>query len=77
MVVYNSTAQQLIIDDLDAIIAAENMQAEMKSTPWSKEHDDCLADLYNKAVPLSEIAITLKRSTSAVRGRLKKLGFDA
>ena len=66
-----------IIDNLDAILAAENMQTEMQGAPWTKEHDDCLVDLYKKSVPMSEIAITLKRSTSAVRGRLKKLGFDS
>ena len=66
-----------IIDNLDAILTAENMQTQMQGAPWTKEHDDCLIDLYKKSVPVSEIAITLKRSTSAVRGRLKKLGFDA
>ena len=45
---------------------AENMQTEMQGAPWTKDHDDCLIDLYKKSVPVSEIAITLKRSTSAV-----------
>ena len=75
VVVYNSQAQHFIVDNLDAIIAAENMQTEMQGSPWTKEHDDCLIDLYKKSVPMSEIAITLKRSTSAIRGRLKKLGL--
>ena len=77
VVVYNNDAQHFIIDNLDAILTAENMQTEMQGAPWAKEHDDCLVDLYKKSVPVSEIAVTLKRSTSAVRGRLKKLGFDA
>ena len=77
VVVYNNAAQHFIIDNLDAILTAENMQTQMQGAPWTKEHDDCLIDLYKKSVPVSEIAITLKRSTSAVRGRLKKLGFDA
>lgn len=77
VVVYNNAAQHFIIDNLDAILAAENMQTEMQGVPWAKEHDDCLIDLYKKSVPVSEIAIALKRSASAVRGRLKKLGFDA
>lgn len=75
VVVYNSEAQHFIIDNLDAVLAAENMYAEMQGSPWTKEHDGFLIDLYKKSVPLSEIAITLKRSTSAVRGRLKKLGI--
>ena len=77
VVVYNSAAQHFIIDNLDAILTAENMQTQMQGAPWTKEHDDCLVDLYKKSVPVSEIAITLKRSTSAVRGRLKRLGFNA
>ena len=77
VVVYNNAAQHFIIDNLDAILTAENMQTQMQGAPWTKEHDDCLIDLYKKSVPVSEIAITLKRSASAVRGRLKKLGFDA
>ena len=77
VVVYNNAAQHFIIDNLDAILTAENMQTEMQGAPWTKDHDDCLIDLYKKSVPVSEMAITLKRSTSAVRGRLKKLGFDA
>ena len=76
VVVYNKSAQHFIIDNLDAILTTENMQTQMQGAPWTKEHDDCLIDLYKKSVPVSEIAITLKRSTSAVRGRLKKLGFD-
>ena len=77
VVVYNTAAQHFIIDNLDAILAVENMQLEMQGAPWTKEHDDYLIDLYRNSVPMSEIAITLKRSTSAIRGRLKKLGFNA
>lgn len=75
VVVYNGEAQHFIVDNLDAIIVAGNLNAQMQGTPWTREQDDCLADLYKKSVPLSEIAITLKRSTSAVAGRLKKLGL--
>ena len=77
MVVYNAAAQHFIIDNLDAILAAENTQAEMQGSPWTKEQDDCLMDLYRKSVPMCEIAVTLKCSTSAVRSRLRKLGIDA
>ena len=77
VVVYNAAAQHFIIDNLDAILAAENTQAEMQDSPWTKEQDDCLMDLYRKSVPMCEIAVTLKRSTSAVRSRLRKLGIDA
>ena len=75
VVVYNSEAQHFIVDNLDAIAATGNVNAEMQGAPWTKEHDECLADLYKKNVPMSEIAVTLKRSTSAVRGRLRKMGL--
>ena len=74
VVVYNLNAQRFILDNLDAVIDAENMDAELKNRPWTSAHEECLIDLYKKGVPLSEIAITLKRNTSAVRSRLKKLG---
>ena len=73
--VYNLNAQRFIIDNLDAVIEAENMNAELKHSPWTLAHEECLIDLYKKGVPLSEIAITLKRKTSSVRSRLKKLGL--
>lgn len=75
VVVYNTAVQHFIIDNLDAILAAKNKKTEMQGSPWTKAHDDCLIDLYKKSVPMSEIAITVKRSISAVRGRLKRLGF--
>lgn len=75
VVVYNTAAQQFLVDNLDAVLVVGNWQAEMQGAPWRREHDDRLLDLYNKSVPLREIAIELKRSTSAVRSRLKKLGI--
>lgn len=73
--VYNRDAQHLIIDNLDAVIAAENQLAEMQGTPWTKEQDKRLMELYREAVPMGKIAAELKRSTSAVHGRLKRLGL--
>ena len=52
VVVYNNAAQHFIIDNLDAILTAENMQTEMQGAPWTKDHDDCLIDLYKKSVPV-------------------------
>ena len=54
VVVYNNAAQHFIIDNLDAILTAENMQTEMQGAPWTKDHDDCLIDLYKKSVPVSD-----------------------
>lgn len=75
VVVYDIQAQHVIVDDLDAIIDSENMIAEMQGSPWTQEQEAYLMDLYEKSVPMSQIASTLKRSTSAVRSRLKKLGI--
>lgn len=75
VVVYNTVAQHFIVDNLDAIQMSENQRAEMRSSPWREEQDMCLMNLYEKSVPLDEIAVILQRNTSAVRSRLKKLGI--
>lgn len=75
VVLYDTRAQEFIIDNLDAVLAAENAQTELQGVPWEKAQDDCLIDLYQKSVPISEIAVTLKRSTSAIRSRIQKLGL--
>ncbi len=74
VVVYNREAQQFVIDNLDAALDAYRAKTENQGQPWAPEHDRCLLDLHQKGVPISEIAITLKRNSGAVRARLKKLG---
>ena len=74
-VLYNRNAQQFIIDNLDAVFEFEQEIKKLRGQPWSQAHDDCLIDLFQKGVPVSEIAITLKRSTSAVQSRMKKLNL--
>ena len=75
VVVYNLKAQHFIIDNLDAVIEAENMNAEFRNKPWTLDQEECLVDLYNKGIPVSEIAVTMKRNSSSIRSRLKKLGL--
>lgn len=75
-VVYNLKAQEFVIDNLEAVSAAKEARTELQGTPWEIAHDDCLRDLYQKSVPVSEIAVTLKRSVPEVRKRIKKLGLD-
>lgn len=75
VVVYNLDAQHFILDNLDAVIQAENLDGELSSKPWTAAHEACLVDLYKKGVPMSEIAITLKRGTNSIRSRLHKLGL--
>ena len=78
--VYNVHAQQFIMDNMDAVIEINNQklpsnQGDFQGQSWTTTHDEVLADLFKKEVPISEIAVTLKRSNGAVRARLKKLGL--
>ncbi|MBO4423535.1 MAG: hypothetical protein J5879_08855 [Clostridia bacterium] len=79
--VYNTEAQKFILDNICAIIEINNtpradaQSAELQGQPWTDNYDEALVDLFNKQVPVSEIAVTLKRTEIAVRARLKKLGL--
>lgn len=75
VVVYTIEAQHFILDNLDAICEYEKVNKENQGQRWSHEHDTCLVDLFQKGVPIDEIAITLKRNSSAIRKRLHKLGM--
>ena len=72
---YQLPAQHFIMDNLDAIVEFSKAQNENQGQPWTEEHDRCLMDLYQKGVPINEIAITLKRNDGAIRKRLKKLNL--
>lgn len=74
IVIYNTHAQHFILDHLDDIIAAQNKKKGMQGESWTKEQDICLMELYENGMPLDEIAITMKRTSSAIRSRLKKIG---
>ena len=79
--VYNKEAQQFILDNIEAIIEINNQKpaasihAEFQGQPWTSIYDETLIDLFQKNVPVSEIAVTLKRTESGIRARLKKLGY--
>ena len=78
--VYNAEAQKYILDNMSAIIEINNASristgtAGLRGQPWTDNYDEVLTDLFNKRVPLSEIAITLKRTENEVIARLKCLG---
>ena len=74
IVIYDAHAQHFILDHLDDIIAAQNEKKGMQGEPWTKEQDTCLTELYENGMPLDEIAITMKRTRSAIRSRLKRIG---
>lgn len=81
VVVYDKGAQQFILDNMEAIVShacvtKKNTEIyENQGKPWSSVHDESLVDLFHKNVPVSEIAVTLKRSEEGIRARLKKLGI--
>lgn len=81
VIVYNRAAQQFILDNIDAVIGlstqakVQSEDAQMQGQPWTTTHDEILTDLFRKQVPVKEIAVTLKRTETGIRSRLKKLGL--
>ena len=79
VVVYSRDAQQFILDNIEAIVAnisnVSTKKADNQGQAWTAAHEECLVDLFNKNVPVSEIAATLKRTETGIRARLKKLGL--
>lgn len=81
VIVYNREAQQFILDNLDAVVEVSKRSekqekvAELQGQPWLPTHDEVLIDLFRKKVPVREIAVTLKRTETGIRARLKKLGY--
>ena len=76
VVVYNEQAQRFVVDNVDAILDLHYTKHEMLGTPWTREQDALLVEQYEKNVPLKEIAITLRRTQSAVRIRLRNKGYN-
>lgn len=78
---YSKSAQQFIIDNLDAVIELsrrtkeKSSDASLQGQPWTPVQDEILTDLFRKKVSTKEIAVTLKRTTGGIKGRLKRLGL--
>ena len=80
--VYNLDAQHFVLDNIDGVIALnapisseKKVAAEKQGEAWTQNYDETLIDLFKKNVPVSEIAVTLKRSEGGVRARLKRLSL--
>lgn len=79
--VYRKSAQHCIIDHLDAVIRTgensrkEKEEAALRGQPWTQAQDETLTDLFRQNVPVSEIAVRMKRSRNGVKARLKRLGL--
>lgn len=89
-VVYNSKAQQFLIDNFMSIINFDKAihstdyksNEESKSSPydnsgqpWSYEDEMTLIKMYNNKCSADEMSEALKRTKGGVKSRLKKLGF--
>jgi len=79
VVVYSKDAQQFILDNIEAIVTnisnISTKKADNQGQAWMAAHEECLVDLYNKNVPVSEIAATLMRTETGIRAKLKKMGL--
>lgn len=79
VVVYSRGAQQFILDNIEAIVAnisnVSTKKADNQGQAWTAAHEECLVDLFNKNVPVSEIAATLMRTETGIRAKLKKMGL--
>ena len=79
---YSVRVQKMILENLSVIINYNLMNrdheyshAEMQGQPWTEEQDQRLAGLFKQEVSVSDMAITFKRTESAIAARLKKLGL--
>lgn len=89
-VVYNSKAQQFLIDNFMSIInfdkaihpieyksneESKGSPYENSGQPWSYDDEMTLIEMYNNKCSADEMSEALQRSTGSVKSRLKKLGF--
>lgn len=89
-VVYNSKAQQFLIDNFTSIMnfdkalhptdykskeESKNLPYENSGQPWSYEDEMTLIEMYNNKCTADEMSEALHRTKSGIRSRLKKLGF--
>ena len=78
-VLFSPSAQQFIYDNIDAIIESKKEKndplSEFHGRPWTEEHEERLTELFNKSLPISEIAFELKRTEGGIKARLQKLGL--
>ena len=79
VVTYDSSAQQFIMDHLEAI--AERSAATRPSNrtqcgrPWTPEQETELENLFHQEKTIKEIAAAMQRTTGGIRARLKKMGL--
>ena len=67
--------RQESLEKCNAIIAEANDAVALQGTPWTQEQDEILAQMHTGGASSKQIAAVLKRRTSAITSRLKKLGL--
>lgn len=77
IIVLDINAQKRIVEQINAIAEkyAPKGGLEFQGKAWAPEHDKTLVALFKDGLVAEEIAKELKRTTSAVRARLVKLGL--
>lgn len=78
VILYNQEAQKFLIDNMEVILTGHEeiaSEAELQGSTWTPAQEECMVDLFQKDVPISEIAVTLKRTIRGIQARLKKLGL--
>lgn len=77
VILYDRTAQQFILDNLDAIADMRKNAglSEMHGKTWTPEQEQELIVLFQNGATATQIADKLKRSRNSIVSRLKKLGL--
>lgn len=76
VVTYSRAAQQLLLDNLDSIIAINaEPRHENQGKPWTPEQDAQLQQMTANGAEVKELSAVFKRSRGAIRSRLDKLGL--
>lgn len=87
VVLYNSDIQELIFDNVDAIVAHNAAQKELKKAEraekksessgktWYPEQDVRLKELYARGATCEEMAQVFGRTEGGIRARLRRLGL--
>ena len=79
VLLYDSSAQQYIIDNIESIVAHNEMYVKPMpdncGAAWTKTQDQLLTDLFQQNNSIRQIADIMKRTAGGIRSRLKMLGL--
>ena len=75
-VLYSKSAQEFIIDNLEAIVEYNNRKEYEPinaGAPWTTKEDDFVKNSYENGMKVSQIARELKRTRGAIDERLRRM----